>query len=225
MNSMESVRPLPRMFIAVFVLLLLVFPVIKADAHALEQSYIFLGIDEASVTGRFEITIADLNKALELGLSTAGDVTRREIEPYISSIRQYYLRHVNFASNGQVAELLLGDSEILSITLGQYVVIHFALQNVTSVPEYIDVQYQVLFDVEPEHRAFLVVENNWRTGTFNNEAVFSLIFDPDSMFQRLDLSSSTVLHGFWGMVKLGTHHIWVGISTISQSRRIVTWRF
>ena len=97
----------------------------------------------------------------------------------------------------------------------KYIGAYYAvLGGLDAVPGYIDFEYTFLFDKDPDHRGFVVVESDWKTGTFNNESVISLIFEPELTNGRLDLSSSTIAHGFWQMTRLGVHHIWIGIDHI-----------
>ena len=70
------------------------------------------------------------------------------------------------------------------------------------------------FDEDSAHRNALIVEHNWKTATFNNEAGISAIFSPGSPRQSLDLSSASTLRGFIGLVWLGVLHIWIGIDHI-----------
>lgn len=186
----------------------------KLYAHGLDQSYIFLLVNDGQVSGRIEVTIADINKALSLDLNTDQSVNRGDIETHITEIKGYLKKKISVTPKGGEAGLNLGDYELSSLPLAQYLVVHFTVTDDIVMPEYIDFDFQVLFDKNPDHRGFLVVENNWKTGTFNNEAVVSSIFSPGNTSQRLDFSSSTLLHGFWAMVKLGVHHIWIGIDHI-----------
>ena len=45
-----------------------------AHGHALEQSYLYLDMNHDVLKGRFEMTVADLNRALSLDLSLDGDL-------------------------------------------------------------------------------------------------------------------------------------------------------
>ena len=67
----------------------------------------------------------------------------------------------------------------------------------------------VLFDKVPGHRGFLLVEHNWATGTFANEAEFSLVFGPSTTQQTFDIASGR-WGGFLAVIRLGTEHIWMG---------------
>jgi hypothetical protein len=94
------------------------------------------------------------------------------------------------------------------------IMVEFAYEDLPEVPREIEAAYSVLFDIQPNHRGMLVIETNWKTGTFDNEGSVSGIFEPGEELIVLDLSDSTMLRGFVSMVRLGTHHIWIGIDHI-----------
>ncbi len=182
-----------------------------ACSHELEQSYVFLTINDTSIDGRLEINIPDLNRALSLNLATDKSVKPEDIQRYLPEIKQYYSQHVSI----DIGEgIVLNDFFLHSIPSAQYLALNFSFKNLTSVPEFIDFEYSILFDVEPNHRGFVVIENDWRSGTFDDEGNIALIFTPDDTKRRLDLTESTVLQGYFEMFKLGIHHIWEGIDHI-----------
>ncbi len=185
-----------------------------AHAHKLGQSYLFLQLDGERVGGRLEITTADLNLALDLGLPTDGSATGDNLAAHTAAIHAYYRERVAFALEGRTATLEFGPIRFLPTTEAQYVVLEFALPNQPRPPAAIDVRYEVLFDEQPQHRGLLVIERNWQTGTFDNETNIALVFAPNATTQTLDLSQGSTWRGFVAMVSLGTHHIWIGIDHI-----------
>jgi hypothetical protein len=186
----------------------------RAGAHALEQGIVFLNIGDSSVSGRIEINIGDLNQALSLELATDQSVTMGEIEPYVEQIKRYLRGRLTISAAGSTALMKLAEHELISIPLAQYFVIYFSFPELNALPDHLDFDYRILSDVDPQHRGFVVIENNWQTGTFDNEGMVSLILGPDQPRQRLDLSASSFANGFWAMTKLGMHHIWVGIDHV-----------
>lgn len=181
------------------------------DAHALEQSYIFLSINDTSIDGRVEITIEDLNRALLLDLPTDQSVTEIDLQPHINNIQDYFKARISidFADGLDFDEFFLH-----VIPKAQYLALRFSFKELTEIPAYIDFEYDVLFDVYSEHLGFVIIENDWRSGTFDDEGNIALIFTPDDTKRRLDLSTSTVAQGYFEMLKLGIHHIWEGIDHI-----------
>ncbi|MCB1906481.1 MAG: HupE/UreJ family protein [Rhodocyclaceae bacterium] len=180
-------------------------------AHQLERSHIFLSFSEHAIAGRIEINMSDLNRVFGLDLRTDHQVTRADVEPHAERIYAYLRQRAHFAPDGTAREMRIRGFHLVDVRIAQYVSVDFDLGEFAQMPERLDVEYRAAFDVLPEHRGLLVVENNWKSSTFNNERVVSLIFGPDDTSQQLDLSSSTTVDGFVGMVELGVHHIWDGI--------------
>lgn len=201
--------------ISLFAATLLFLPMQQTFGHALEHSYVYLTVSDDSLSGRIELNISDLNSAIGTDLPTDGSLTEEDIAPHIATIREYLARRVGFAPNGANEKTLpLTNYEVTSIPLTQYVVYHFEFPELNSKLQYVDVDYAVLFDELPNHRGLLMIETNWGTGTFENEAQVSLDFTGDNTSQRLDLTDSSVWRGFAVLVRQGIHHIWIGIDHI-----------
>lgn len=182
-----------------------------AGAHALEQSYVFLNLNNEQVSGRIEIAVADVNAALSLNLPTDKTLNMAAFEPHAQQFKDYVSSRVVITVPGKDNTLQLGEVTLFTLPLVQFVVVQFELDSALKVPPTLEIDYTVLFDQKPEHAAFVVIENSWKTGTFDNEAQFALVFNKDDSSQTLNLGGSNTLTGVWGMVKLGVHHIWDGI--------------
>lgn len=200
-----------RLILSVLVAL---FSTSTVHAHKLGQSYTFLTIGESSVTGRFEVTVGDLNAAFPEQFKIDGSVIEADLVGRIDGITDYILQRTRFSPNGIESSIRVTGHRLLTLKLAQFVVIEFELDELLERPRYIDIHYSVLFDELPQHRGLLVVDNDWKTGTLNNEMNVLLAFAPRAMEQQLDLSSSSTLRGLIAMMRLGTHHIWIGIDHI-----------
>lgn len=185
-----------------------------AGGHALDQSYLYLVIDERAVSGRVEMTMRDINTALDLSLPVDDSVSADDVRVHLDRIQAYVAQRVHLSFGGQTTTLPFTDIGFLETTFGSFLQLNFAYEDLAADPSEIDVEYSILFDRMPDHRGMLVIETNWKTGTFNNEAIASLVFEPGRERQTLDLTSSSTLRGFISMVRLGTHHIWIGIDHI-----------
>jgi len=184
---------------------------IKAHAHAMEQSYIFLSISDTSIDGRLEMTIEDLNNAMDLSLPLDKSVTQEQIQPHIEDIKAYFDQNISMGFRDGIK---LDDLFLHSIPASQYIAINFNFKNVETIPQYIDFTYEVLFDKDSNHLGMVIIENDWRAGVFNDEANIALIFKPNDTKKRLDLTDATVMQGYWEMLKLGIHHILEGIDHV-----------
>ena len=54
----------------------------------------------------------------------------------------------------------------------------------------IDIEFGVLFDTHPDHRNMVVIQNDWKSSTFDQEGNVVLSFSPGNTKQTLDLTES-----------------------------------
>lgn len=184
-----------------------------AAAHELGQSYLFLRIYEDSVIARVEITVADVERALGFGWDPER-VTVDQVRARLDSIRSYVEARFSLASGGNRIPTAFAAVDVRYLEIADYVVLTYEVAGLQEIPDEVEVLFAVLFDANRDHRNLLVIEHNWKTGTFDNESNVSLIFSPRRPLQTLDLTSGSVLRGFLNLVWLGVWHIWIGIDHI-----------
>ena len=192
--------------------ILAAFAAAEARAHNLGDSYLYLQIYEDSITGRFEIALSDLNPALGLS-GTELEITPENLDERIGFLQHYYREHVTIADPGGPLSIEFTGHSLLGAR-GGYVLLPFELGGLDGVPDRLTFDYSVLFDEEPSHRGFLLVEHNWATGTFANENRVSLVFTPSSRRQEFDLTSSGRLRGFLALARLGAEHMLLGLDHV-----------
>ena len=183
-------------------------------AHAPDTGNVFLQIEDDAVYGRVELALDDLNAALQLDMPEGEDVTVDDLRPYLERIDEYVRQRVALAIGAVSGPPPITGYGILDVSYARMIMVEFAYEDLPEVPREIEVSYSAMFDIQPDHRGMLVIETNWKTGTFQNEGSVSGVFDPDEQVITLDLSDSTMLRGFAAMVGLGVHHIWIGIDHI-----------
>jgi hypothetical protein len=181
----------------------------KLEAHNVGDSYLYLQIYEDSMTGRFEIALWDLNRALRLA-GTPGEISPESLGDRAEFLKQYYLENVALYDSRGPLEIRFSEHRLLAVH-GGYVLLPFELPGLESVPDKLTIEYSVLFDEDPSHRGFLLVEHNWATGTFANESGVSLMFSPSDRRQEFDVTSSGRWRGFLALVELGFENMWEGL--------------
>jgi hypothetical protein len=184
----------------------------RLEAHNLGESYLYLQVYQDRLTGRFEISLEDLNKGFSLA-GTDREVTAANLDGYVETLKRYYLEHVTILHEGRALGIRFTGHSLLDVN-GGFVLLPFELDGLSGTPERITVDYRVLFDEVPGHRGFLLVEHNWATGTFANEGQISLVFSPGSTRQDFDVTTGGRLRGFLAVVWLGTDHIWMGFDHV-----------
>jgi hypothetical protein len=195
-----------------FLVFVVSFGPIPGHAHSAGDSYLYLQIYPERIDGRFEIALSDLNPALGFS-GTELELTPENVGDRVDFLKQYYLEHVGIFSGEQVLTIDFSGYGFLGAE-GGYVLLPFHLGGFDEVPDVLTIEYSVLFDEEPSHRGFLLVEHNWATGTFANENQVSLVFSPSSRRQDFDLTSTGRLTGFLALVHLGAEHMVLGLDHV-----------
>jgi hypothetical protein len=195
----------------VFVLLFLFIQTISA--HIPNQSYVYLRIYENDgIEGRYELNIREINKLLDLDLDEYA--TLDDLEPYLPEIQKYLLDNTAFSSKAGPHAIKFKEPGILYVGMGNYLLLNFDLENTKVLPEEMDMRYSALFEKDPTHTGFLIIEYNWKAGIINNEANILLDFGPGDLTGNFSLTEVSIWKGFWAMVKQGVWHIWIGLDHI-----------
>ena len=184
-----------------------------AASHELGQSYIFLRLYDDSIEVRLEITSDDLRTLLDVDWPERR-VPMDSIGTRIDGILDYVLPRFYIGTDEQGLALRYVGFDRLHLANTDFVQLNFVIDDIDRVQDRLEVGYPVFFEFDDTRRNMLVIEHNWRTGTFNNEGNVSLIFSPSNPRQTLYLDRATVLSGFLGFVRLGAWHIWIGLDHI-----------
>lgn len=182
-------------------------------AHEPDHTYLYLRVYENSIEGRFEITIADINR--ELGLNLNEEVVQAEIDPVIPQIQALLLSNASFGANSANFPLQFTDVEALALDdEADYVKFNFQLNQLSELPDNLDITYSAFFDKNPDHKGMLIIEHNWKAGIIDNYSLVAEIFTEDETSKTLSLTDASILNGVWAMIKLGMWHIWIGLDHI-----------
>lgn len=187
---------------------------LSSASHELGQAYIYLKVYDDSLLARVEVTVADLEEALGFGWDPEAGISPEELAARLDSVRAYVEPRFSLGTSEGKFEPVFRDFDLLKVPFGTFVQLEYWVSETDGIPDEIDAEMTVLFDVDRTHRNFLLVEHNWRTATFNNEGEVSLVFTPGRSTQTLDLTSSSLWRGMGGMIWLGILHIWIGIDHI-----------
>ena len=185
----------------------------SAWAHALGQGYVFVDISDTALSGRVELTLTDLNLALDVDDDGDGKVSALELEAHLDRIEAYVGERIRIGSAAVRFPLEFTSHEIQNLSLGQFLWLHFEAQAI-EIPDVLSFRYDDLFDVDPLHRGFLVIERNDKIGKINDSEEISLIFNPESGDQLLDITRLSGWSSFVAFLEHGIWHIWIGFDHI-----------
>lgn len=185
----------------------------RAAAHAPGQAYVFLRLHEDSMVVRLELLAAHLDRTLDLGWDVTAPLTPEQVAARLPEIRRYAEAHLELDVDGRrLPPTFRAVGTRATTEAGEFVLLTYVVP--AAPPAHLGVRYTPFFETDAKHRNMLVVEHDWRTGTFNNEGDVALVFDPGSPQQSLDLTSRSRWRGFAALVRLGVWHIWIGLDHI-----------
>jgi len=181
--------------------------------HTLGHSYMALGIYDDSLVVRLEVTVSDLERALSLGWDPEAGVSREQVAADLDRIRRYVEGAFSISSSTGTLQPAFRSFDLFYLEVAEYVLLTYVLEPFDRNVEELAISFALLFEFDRDHRNLVLVEHNWRTGTFQSEAV-ALIFGPSNPEQTLDLTESSILRGFLAFIRLGIEHIWAGIDHV-----------
>ena len=182
--------------------------------HEPGQTYMYLRIHEDSMAVRFEIRAEDLNEALGLGWTVESGRAQSDVVADLDRIREYMEARFSLSAEGRPLDLTYTGYDVRFVDWGDFVMLNYSSAGLEEVPDAIEIHFSPFFEWNSDHRDMVIIEHNWKTGTFNNEASVSLIMTPGSTTQTLDLTTSSVFRGFVAMIWQGVWHILIGLDHI-----------
>jgi HupE / UreJ protein len=178
---------------------------LNVHAHKPSDSYLTLKIEGQRVQGQWDIALRDLDFALGLDVDGNAEITWGELRAKHTEIAAYTLSrlkisHADLDCPIEVTQHLVDDH-----TDGAYAVMRFEAVCQNRI-EQLQVQYGLFFDIDPQHKGLLRMENG--------ESINTGIFSPEQARQTFNLQSPGKLHQFFEYGREGVWHIWIGFDHI-----------
>jgi len=177
----------------------------SAHAHKPSDSYLTLKVEGEVVQGQWDIALRDLDFAIGLDGNGDGKITWGELRARHEAIAAYALPRLKIASEGQACPTRATENLVDNHSDGAYAVLRFVAECGKPLAA-VALNYNLLFDVDPQHKGLLRLEYKGTTTTG--------IFSPDKAAQQFDLSEVTLLRQFLDYTREGVWHIWIGFDHI-----------
>lgn len=174
-------------------------------AHKASDSYLRFEIKDGVIQGQWDIALRDLDYALGLDEDADGNITWGELRASHQAITNYAFTRLQIAANGTQCWSNLPDHLVDHHTDGAYAVLHFAV-NCPETISRLEIEYRLLFDLDPLHRGLLHVASD--------EQIQTGIFSPEKQTIRVDLNQYSPWHEFIQFGREGIWHIWIGYDHI-----------
>ncbi len=182
----------------------------NAWAHRLGESYVYLNVTDEALTGRFEVTLADVDRFVPL--ETDGALTMAAFDAKAPAVYAYLQPRLVFYADGRRYPVEITGHGSLDTEVGTFSQTDFVVPGLSPVPDVIEVDYTPLFaDSDPDHLGLLLIESNTRTGQADNESFVSLVFGPDTGRQSLQLTGAPWQATLPAFIGYGMMHVLSGV--------------
>lgn len=176
-----------------------------AEAHKPSDSYLTLKREAASeFNARWDIAVRDLDYALGLDRNGDGSITWGEVRAAQSPIFAYAISRLTVQRGGTACDPGQPVFSLVHHSDGNYVVLSFRItcSGASVAAAVIDLDYRLLFDVDPQHRGIAHMEDSGGG---------AVIFDIDHHAGRLQWSGPSNRTGdLLAAIRSGVMHIWSG---------------
>jgi hypothetical protein len=177
----------------------------SASAHKSSDSYLSLSLDGEHISGQWDIALRDLDYAIGLDTDNDGVITWGELRAHQRAIAAVALSNLRLEADGRACATRATDHLVDEHSDGAYEVLRFTA-DCSAVPENLSIKYTFLFDVDPQHRGLLRLEERGRTHT--------AVFSPDHETWQLEGHSVALGRQFLDYFRTGVWHIWTGFDHI-----------
>ena len=185
-----------------FVLAAIALWAAPAWAHKPSDAQLRLTLDEATISGRLDIAVRDLDGALGLDEDGDGDVTWAELSTAAPRIAVYIAHRLALGADGLPCPLELGPGAVTELSDGAYWAVPLSARCARS-PRTLDIDYRLLFDSDAMHRGLVHVAGE--TAILRGAPV-AILLDPSADRAQARSIAAFVRDGVW--------HIWIGIDHI-----------
>lgn len=168
-----------------------------AAAHKPSDAQLRLAVDGATITGRLDVAVRDLDGALGLDADGDGALTWAELSRGAPRITAYLQARLMIGADGAPCAHQLGAAALAELSDGAYWAVPVSARCGEPVRS-LDVAYGLLFDLDSMHRGLVHVAGQ-------------TVIVRDARPIRIALDAGTSVGSF---IKEGVAHIWMGLDHI-----------
>jgi len=170
-------------------------------AHQSSDAYLSLRVQGETIFGQWDLALRDLDYAIGLDADNDGIVSAGEWRTHQAAIADYALSRLKIQADGAACEIRATDHLVDQHSDGAYEVLRFAAA-CPAMPRVLEIGYDLLFDLDPQHRGLLRVEEQGATHT--------AIFAPEQKIWRLEGHATDWRRQIGDYLREGVWHIWTG---------------
>ncbi len=180
-------------------------------AHTIGESYLFLSSYDRSVDAEVQMRLPDVIKLAGLTNSQSAEARREQVEANIEKIKSIMLAGVRISAMGKAYPSTYDHHKIMNTPIGEFLRLSMKFQASGPIPDSLEVEYDLLFDTDPAHKAFVVIRYTENSGLTNYHSRVSVGFNASARSREVNLVSGFTWIVFKDYVISGTEHIIRGL--------------
>lgn len=204
---------LPRLLLCS--LLLLGLTIGTVGAHTLGESYLFFTDEDGQLSGQLQVRSEDLGATRALAGQISASSGQADLDAAEAAVKAYFQAHVRLSADGRPLTMEYGDPVLRAVEgLGNYLFTNFSVPMDGEVPQKLELDYSLIMDDVPAHRALVVVRYSDKGGQTNFANGIAATFDTEQRSATVDLGETWPWKNFVNFVKSGTEHILFGLDHV-----------
>ncbi len=195
-----------------FLALLLLAPL--THAHSVGESYLFLSVDDRVLEIEIQIRLEELGRVLTHAGLAEGEVDSDEVDASIEWLSAYLARGVSISTAAETYTFSYREHDYLDTAAGRFAQFVLTAQAAQPVPEVVQIDYGLVFEADPNHKALMLVRFSDKTNLTNFTEEVALHFDAQNHAGRMDLTEALHLEVLGYFIGKGAEHILEGIDHV-----------
>ncbi|HEY1077054.1 MAG TPA: HupE/UreJ family protein [Fontimonas sp.] len=177
----------------------------SAQAHRPSDAFLSLDVDEAQLSGQWEIALRDLEAAIGIDANADRALTWGELRGAQALLSTALLQSLTVQADGLPCSLQITDLLINDRLEGRFAWLE--LQGTCPhAPSVLGVDYRFLFELDPSHRGILVLNSG--------QATHTAVLGPSQARVDIPLATVSLARQFGDYLLEGIWHIWAGFDHI-----------
>jgi hypothetical protein len=184
-----------------------------AEAHSGKQSYVYLSLYDDGLEGRIEVPARDIEPILGFEVPQEEGPAREVMEERGDEVIAYFEENLTIGDGTTDWDIVYDGFDVLVTPAGTYIQLPFVVDQDFggAPPRSFVVDYSGVIEANPEKDALLLIEHDWRSATFNNEAGELLGFSTGRTEQTVVVDDASTLSSLAEVRGLGTTAVRAGV--------------
>jgi hypothetical protein len=174
-------------------------------AHKASDSYLSLRLYGEQINGQWDVALRDLDYAVGLDSNNDGTITWGELRSRQTTIESYLLSRLTLQAGDKACVTRVIEHLVDDHSDGTYEILRFSA-DCGGPPQPLQISYNFFFDLDPQHRGLLRLEENGQTHT--------VVFSPNQRTWRLEAGRVSWTRTLFDYFNEGVWHIWTGFDHI-----------